>query len=470
VRAIGDKPANRVVEFYLDGVKKGEKPLTLQPGETAPVEFITPRLVEGEMHRGELRLSGSPDPLEFNDRRFFSFKVRPALKVLLISDQPIDAEFVAAALDPEPVPGVPKTYQVEKVLPRDLVAKYRDSLRNYASVFLLNVETLDDDAWGLLNGYVHEGGGLVVGLGDRCQPDNYNGPIASQVLPAQLGEVKSPKADATFGKIADVTHPLFQTYVKDFEPQLALIPVYRYWEIKLPDGAGTRTLMTFSDNAPALVERSFKGLKTGRSLLWSTPLARRAKRAERGAWNDLPLPSYWVFVAAMNLTVPYLAGTASDRLNFEAGENVLLSLGAGSRVQSAIVTGPDEKTTGSITPSTSSDSLEIVQPQMLGQWMVMARDADNRQTRLGFSLNPPRTESLYTPLKPEELDAIFGKDGYALAGDSKALKDLTNVSRVGIEIFPWLMMLILIIVTLENFLANTFYKETARPATAGAAA
>ena len=32
------------------------------------------------------------------------------------------------------------------------------------------------------------------------------------------------------------------------------------------------------------------------------------------------------------------------------------------------------------------------------------------------------------------------------------------------------MMLILLIVTLENFLANTFYKESARPAPAGAAA
>jgi hypothetical protein len=172
----------------------------------------------------------------------------------------------------------------------------------------------------------------------------------------------------------------------------------------------------------------------------------------------------------MNLTVPYLAGTATERLNYEAGENVLLSLGQGTRSQSFLVTGPDEKTTESITPSAGSDDLQIIQPQMLGQWTVTARDAADRQTRLGFSLNPPRNESQYMPLKPEELDAIFGKDGYALAEDVKALEKLTTVSRVGIEIFPWLMILILIIVTLENFLANTFYKESARPNPAGAAA
>lgn len=469
ITAQGEKPANRLVEFYIDGVKKGDAPITVSPGQSVEVNFKTPpHLQEGEVHRGELRLSGSPDPLEFNDRRHFTFKVRPALRVLLIADQAIDADFVAFALDPESGSGTPKTFQLDRVLPRDLVAKHRDTLRNYAAVFLLNVEALDDDAWGMLNGYVHEGGGLVVGVGDRCRAENYNGPIAGQVIPAELDQVRSPKADTTFGKIADVTHPLFQRYVKEFEPQFGVIPVYRYWGLKLHDGAGARTLLTFSDGAPALVERSFKGLKTGRSLLWSTPLSRRYRPTERGAWNEFPLPSFWVFVATMNITVPYLAGTATERLNFEAGENVLLTLGPGARFQSFQVTGPDEKTTESITPSTSRDELEIIQPQVLGQWTVMAKDAENRQTRLGFSLNPPRTESHYTALKIEELDAIFGKDGYALAGDSKALKELTNVSRVGIELFPWLMMLILIIVTLENFLANTFYRESARPDPVGA--
>ena len=103
VRAQGSKPASRVVEFYLDGVKKGQKAVELPPGGQAPVSFLTPpRLSEGEIHRGELKLSGTPDPLEFNDSRFFTFKVRPPLKVLLISDLTLDAEFVAAALAPDP--------------------------------------------------------------------------------------------------------------------------------------------------------------------------------------------------------------------------------------------------------------------------------------------------------------------------------------------------------------------------------
>ena len=124
----------------------------------------------------------------------------------------------------------------------------------------------------------------------------------------------------------------------------------------------------------------------------------------------------------MNETVPYLAGTSNEQLDFEAGENVLLFLGPGARYQSFQLMGPDTKTPDSLAPSATSDYLEIVAPQMLGQWTVMAKDAENHQTRLGFSLNPPRTESQFVPLEAKDLDAIFGKDGYALAEDASTLK------------------------------------------------
>jgi hypothetical protein len=469
----GANPASRVVEFYLDGVKKGDKPVELAPGAQVEVSFLTPpRLQDGEIHQGELKLSGTPDPLEFNDRRYFTFKVRPALKVLLIADLNLDADFVAAALDPDPSPTAPRTFDIKRVRPAEFVGKYRESLKDFSAVFLLNVASLDEEAWGLLNGYVHEGGGLTVGLGDRCQAANYNGPTASQVLAATLDQVHPRSAETHFGKVADVTHPLFERYVKQIEPLLAQVPVYRYWSVK-PSEAATRVLLSFADSAPALLERTFKGARTGRVLLWTTPLARRTSLKDRAAnWNEFPSPSgnNWSFFGLMNLTVPYLAGTSGEQLNFEAGENAFLSLGQGAHYQSFLITGPDVKTTQSLTPTAQSDFLEILAPQMLGQWTVMAKNVDNRQARLGFSLNAPQGESQFKPLVAADLDTIFGKDGYALAGDAKTLQEKQGLIRVGNELFPWIMIVIMIVVTLENLLANTFYKESPRPAPAGAAA
>jgi hypothetical protein len=467
VRSHGTKPASRIVEFYLDGVKKGQKPVEIAPGGQEEVQFLTPpRLKEGEVHRAELRVTGAPDPLAFDDARYLSFQARPAMKVLIVSDLDADAEFVALALDPDPSAGAARTYQVTKARPSELTAKYSETLKDHAAVFLLDVRELDDPAWGLLNAYVHEGGGLVVGAGARCRAENYNGSIPSQILPAQLdAPVATTPKTATFGKVADVTHPLFDRYSEGIDAQLATMPVYKYWKVN-GSGAG-RALMTFADGAPALLERTFQGPRTGRVLMWTTPLARRPQRSDPAAWNELPSLSYWVFPVVMNLTVPYLAGSTGEKLVFEAGEDAIVPLGPGAAATDVRIIGPDGKTAEAATPPPAGEPLRVASPQFPGHWTVVATGPGDVKKTLGFSLNPPVDESRFAELETTELDGLFGKDGYALAGDDKALKKVTELIRVGHEIFPWLMFLILILVTAENYLANTFYKEPAGgPATA----
>ena len=81
VRSQGTEAVSPVVEFYLDGVKKGNQQVEIPAGGQAEARFTTPpRLKEGEVHRVELRLTGAPDPLKFNDERYLSFNVRPCSK------------------------------------------------------------------------------------------------------------------------------------------------------------------------------------------------------------------------------------------------------------------------------------------------------------------------------------------------------------------------------------------------------
>jgi hypothetical protein len=432
--------------------------------------FAAPtHLKEGELHRGEIVATGTPDPFEDDDKRYFTFKVRPPLKVLLIADRALDAEFVATAIDPSPGPARVGSARVDRIRSAEFASRDKNSLDSYSCIFLLNVTRLRDDEWGALNGYVRKGGGLVVGLGQACDSANYNDTIAGQLLPAQLERRKEPRPETTFGKVADMTHPLFQRYGKDLDSQLAQVPVYRYWMIKQPAQPieGARTLLSFADGAPALLERAFRGPRTGRVLLWTTPLARRIERDDPDAWNEFP--QLWPFLALMDRTVPYLAGTSAEQLNFEAGDNVLLKLEPNTRYTSFSVVGPDQKTTEGLPPPTH-EFLEVMAPQLPGHWTVKAMTADNRAAALGFSLNPPHAESQFTPLDQSDLDTIFGKDGYVLAEDAQSFKQKEGIIRRGYEAFPWMMFLILIVVTLECLLANTFYKEAPQARPAGAVA
>ena len=463
IRSTGKNPATRLVEFEVDGVKKGEKSVTIAPDGQEEVSFTaSARMQDGDLHAGKIKLSGTPDPFERDDERFFVFKIRPPLKVLVLSDIPYERAFVAAALDPDT--GGPRSFLVTQSMMKDFM-QFRADLKTFACVFLLNIEKIDEPDWRVLNQYVHEGGGLVVAPGKRSKPDSYNNTIANQVLPAQLDDhSKAAAASATFGKVANIAHPLFQRYGRDLDTMLSLVPVYRYWPVKQVVN-GTHTLLSFSDGSPALMERTFKGPRTGRVLMWTTPLSRRPDRggalvADPNAWNELPSTEYgWSFLALMSQTVPYLAGTSNEELNFEAGENVLLKLPPSIRFNQFLVTGPDPKTKPRLVPSPSNEFLEVIEPPDLGIWSVKATAADKSELKMGFSVNPPRTESKFTPLEPQDLDRIFGKDNYKLAEDITTLRGIETVGRFGHEIFPWLMFLILIVVTLENFLANTFYKQ-----------
>jgi hypothetical protein len=462
--------SKRVAELFLDGIPRGEQPVDLpdKNGE-AEVRFTTPKLDPAiTLHQGYVRVRGAPDPLKFDDERYFTFKVQPALKVVVVSDLAIDAEFVATALDPDPdhktLPaGTPRPFRVQSVRTPAFASRAGELLKDCASVWLLDVNELDADAWGQLSGYVREGGGLVVGLGERSLAEHYGSPSVAQLLPATPGKKASPAADITFGKINDATHPFFSRYPKELDAVLAQVPVYHYWTVTPHQGA--RVLLTFSDNTPALLERTIRGPRSGHVLLWTTPLARRTSRESPAAWNEFPQPASdrgWAFYYLMNQAVPYLAGTSSEQLIYEAGQDVTLPIDPARRFKNYIVQGPDARSSDRLSPPATNPTLEIVAPQQIGNWTVNASGGeDGAKATLGFSVNPPLSESQFTALSEPDLDRLFDKAKHALVGDPQTLSREVDKIRVGREMYPWLMVLILFLVTAENLLANRFYRETA---------
>ncbi|HEX8202401.1 MAG TPA: BatA domain-containing protein [Isosphaeraceae bacterium] len=449
--------SSRLVEFLLDGTRRGQAAVDLPADGEAEVRFTTPpNLAEG-LHRAELRLVGA-DPLAFDDRRFLSFAVDPALRVLVVYDPvagaerpTIDASFLANALDPY---GFGRPYRVESLASTRLEAGFPNALKDYACVFANDVRRLGDACWGQLNAYVREGGGLVVGLGHRIDRDSYNGPSAQSLLPASIGAAVAPPGGTSFGQ-ADFSHPIFGRVPRDLAADLSGVPVWRYWAVTPAQRA--RPLLAFQDGAAALLERDIPGTEVGRVLLWTTPLSYRPEPNDPAAWNAFPL--FWSFVAVAEQTVPYVAGSAGRRLNFEAGEDVFLPIEPGRTALTYAVVAPDGKPTGRLSPTAREATLIIEAPPTPGHWSVTASDPGRRAGSLGFSINPRADEARLTPLEPRDLDALFGTDGYKLADDPRSLQAAIATTRIGHEIFPWIMAMILALLTAENLLANRFHRE-----------
>ena len=462
--------ASRVAELRLDGAVKEKRPIEVPAGGVIDIRFTLPKVdASTPIHQGDVRLIGAKDPMTFNDLRSFTFSVKPAPRVLVVADEPRDGEFLMGVIDPTPLPaGVPRPFRAEFVTSDRFAEKSANLGKTYRCIVLNNVAELSEAEWGKLSGFVRDGGGLVVGLGRKSSAASYNSTIASQILPVALEKVVAPKPPTTFGEVTDLSHPLFDRYPKELTAMLAQIPVFKFWLVKPQEGS--RTLIFYAEKAPALIERVFKGPRTGRVLLWTTPLSRRPDALSPDAWNEFPSDVLgWSYYYLMSQSVSYLAGTAEESLNFESGQTVILPLDATRRYKNYIVQDPDKKSSDRVTPSENSDALMVEAPQHLGNWTVRASGTEGNGVVTGFSVNPAVAESEFVPLETADLDRLLGAKKYALADDETQISVVIQTVRVGRELFPWLMMLILIVVSFEGVLANRFYREAVPSAPASAA-
>ena len=73
---------------------------------------------------------------------------------------------------------------------------------------------------------------------------------------------------------------------------------------------GSRVLLSYADKSPALIERVFKGSRTGRVLLWTTPLSRRPDHVGRRL-ERVPDTTDWAFYLPM-IRPPTMSGTTEE--------------------------------------------------------------------------------------------------------------------------------------------------------------
>lgn len=455
----------RILELWLDGRKRVQKAVELSANSDAELVLRTPPLEPGRdgLHQGEVRIRDD-DPMAFDNVAYFSLVVRPPVRVLVVTDQEQDALFLAEAIDPArgaggdaALQGVSRPFRVEILRPGQLPDRLRKPEDRPQAIVINNVAQIPEPLWTQLNLAVRSGVGLCVALGDRSRDDSYNGATAMTLLPAtadarQDAEPGQPMHFAS----PDINHPIFSQYAEELRSELSTVPVFRY-KRTTKAGEGAKELLQVSDGQSALLERVFDAAVAGRVLYWTTPLARRPSSSDAAAWNDFPRS--WAFVQVVNRMCAYLADTDSQTAMVEAGQDYLLPVDTDKGFNIALVKGPGDRPGERRDIAANETRLPILRPEVLGHWGVALTGPGGSARSTGFSVNPPATESRIKTLTKEQLDTVFGKEGYALAQDPDSLEKAVGLARVGVEFFPWLMLLLMIVLAFENYLANRFYKD-----------
>ena len=228
----------RLVEFELDGVKKGEKPSRFPRKGQVEVSFVTPpRLEEGELHRGKIKLSGDTRPLRERRRAVLHLQGSAAAQGPGHLRRRLRRRVRRRRARSRPgrvaLPAVPGR---NGSAPPSSAAAIKSDLQ--AVRLHLPAQRQQARRAGLgcaqpLRPRRGRARGRARTRAASRRTTTARSP--SQFLPAQLEErPKTAKPETTFGKVANITHPLFQRYGKDLDSMLAQVPVYKLLAVKQP--------------------------------------------------------------------------------------------------------------------------------------------------------------------------------------------------------------------------------------------
>src|SRR5262249_9642830 len=332
VRATGTNYDGSII-CRIDGKRVDQKAVQLQAGQSQVISFQSGGFTQG-VHHVELTLEPADAAVAFNNVRFATFEIRAPRQVLILTDNPGDADRsgdaddLETALRQKNLPGgafrcvIKSTKDAAKLTVSDRIDP-ENALASYQAVCLLNVARPDEQLWQKLQEYVQKGGGLAVMLGNRADPEAYHrASAAKELLPGELKEVVI--ADTDVGVIWDTSayqHPVI-TIFKDWAPFTQFPPkAFRYWQVSPLTSDQVVVRYADKEKRPAILERHFNVEKVrGRVLLFTTALDSPSLAVtSKARWNDYLSQSSF-FLMLVDKAVGYLAGNLEDTtLNYSCG-------------------------------------------------------------------------------------------------------------------------------------------------------
>lgn len=433
---------------------RGQRTVSFGAGESERTEFQLRGLGPG-IHQGTLKIAGE-DALACDDVRWFTVEVRPAWPVLIAAPsdparKPADyALFLSEALAPHAIRIKGEAAFDCEVISTESLATH--PLDGIAAVCLVDPRPLEPAVWQKLHSYVSSGGGIGIFLGRNATPiDSFNAPVAQELLPGKL--LRQWRAEEVYLSPESFQHPL----LAKFGPLANAIawealPIFRHWQLS-DLNKESLVVLPYSNGQPAIFERP---VGKGRVITLTTSISDPANRAD--VWNLLPTGDEpWPFVMLANEMMYYLVGSGQQRLNYTAGDTAVVHLGSGERYPVYSLTTPrgDQIRTP---VDQQQNSVVVTSTETPGDYRLQAGGGE-QGADLGFSVNLPASVSELDRANQDDLKVIFGSTEFRLAHNRGEIDRSVSAGRVGRELFPYLILLLALVLGCEQALSNRFYQD-----------
>ncbi|GEM_PF-376734 len=432
------------------------KQIDLRAGErqTIPFEIDLLKLNLGVgTHTLEVRLTNK-DALESNNQLFAALQIRQPKRVLVLADTKAKADRFAFALQCVGYASEIKTVGELKGI----------NWGGYEAAYLFGLASPGADVWRAAEDFVKKGGGLgIVPGGEEMKPTAYQHALMPGTWKQAVKKKAKEEVEWNLKSKSIEQHPLtkpFRAWRDDETIDFIKYPglAAGYWLFER-DPKKSSVLVTYSDKGdpPALIERLTDG--PGKVIVFTTPLDEREREVR---WNDYIENRTSFYLVLAKLPTQYLTGEDKGvHLNFQCGvEEPNVPLPANVRLAAYTLRGPDLIDTLAADPQ--AGVLRVKQATLPGNYSLENPAATGATDPVvaKFSVNLAPEENDLTRVPTSDVESLFGSGSIVTAERGADLRDLLKGQwNEPLELFPYLMILLLFVLALENLLANKFYKR-----------
>lgn len=415
-------------------------------------------LAKGTYH-GKVEIEGE-DGLAIDDQRFFTIRVGDTKRALVVHPQDVNPRIMQSLLAPrDKIESGTAKYECD-VMPQTNFIGLSD-WSQYDAIFLLNPLPIQEADWNRLETFATGGGGLGIFLGHNAADGplahrSFTTPAAQRVLTGALEQQWYNEDSDVFLSPKELTHPVFEL-VRANETAVLWnrFPVFLHWGIE-PDQSSeelpTQTLLRYNNREPAVIQRL---IGAGRVLVMTTPITEYGYVENRTSWNALltgnPLPAFML----LNGITSFLVQRDVGSLNVKVGQSVSFSNDPREYPETYQVFSPAAQKPPS--KLNSDGKLRYRFTDSPGHYRL--KGIFNEQVLLrGFSANLDLAATDLTRIGPDKLDSFLGHQRYQLAQQKSEIVRQQGTTRRGMEFYPLLMLMMMVVLVVEYLMSNRFYK------------
>lgn len=444
------------VTLKVDGKERDGQRTTLPPGQSGQVLFTHTFDASGS-HVVEVAVEA--DPLTADNSLMQAIAVWDQVPVLLVSGdsnpEPLrgETDFAEIALRPftSSKADLADLLTTKTIEAKDLDAK---ALAESRVVLLANVPQLNDLQLKALEGFVRDGGGLLIFPGNRINSAWYNTTLYGDgrgLLPLPVASLAGSLNQA--GTRASIVsqhfeHDALEMFNDPRNGNLSDAQIWLWYKMRedAPARAAERGLSVIArldSGDPFLVERK---LGQGRILQAAVPCD--------ADWTNLPMRPF--YLPLMQQLATHLASSVYPPRNVEVGRPLVAFLPAADAGKRAVLTDPDGR---ALEVAVAARGMRAVvehgATQRPGLYVL---DTPGGQ-KLHFVVQTDRRESELRQLAPERLQALAKSMGATLVSSWAEYRQMDRKRRFGQEIWPALLWALVILLFAELLLQQYFARN-----------